>query len=83
MIMNVMRKLPFGDDKKEVFNVERVFMDTKGFHVILATDKGENFYFNHMSEKIKYLSKTKGMVITSISWNEDAGEDSTKVLLFF
>ena len=80
MILNVMRKLPFGDDKKEIIYIDRVFIDSKGFHTILASDKGENFYFHHQSEKIKYLSKLKGMIVTSISWNEESSDDSTKVL---
>lgn len=79
MIMNVMRKLPFGEDKKEIINIDRIFMDSKGFHTILSSDKGENFYFYYLSEKIKYLSKLKGMIITSVSWNNEATDDSTKV----
>lgn len=79
MIMNVMRKLPFGDDRKEVVNIDRIFIDSRGFHTILASDKGENFYFHYSSDKIKYLSKLKGMIITSVSWNNESTDDSTKV----
>jgi len=82
MIMNAIRALPFGDDRKEIINVDRVFMDSKGIHTILASNKGENFYFHHLNEKIRYLGKLKGVIITSISWNEESGEDTTKVLFF-
>lgn len=81
MIMNAIKKLPFGDDKKEVVNIDRVFIDSRGAHTILASDKGENFYFHYSSEKIRYLGKLKGVIITSISWNEDSTDDSTKVWL--
>lgn len=82
MIMNAIKKLPFGDDRKEIINIERVFMDSKGIHTILASDKGENFYFHHLSEKIRYLGKLKGVIVTSVSWNEDAGDDSTRVFKY-
>jgi len=80
MIMNVMRKLPFSD-KKEVITIDRLFSDTKGFHAILASEKGENFLFQLSSEKIRYLPRLKGAIVTSVSWNEDCGEDSTKDIL--
>ena len=80
MIMNVMRKLPFSE-KKEALSIDRLFCDSKGLHCILASDKGENFYFGGVAEKVRYLAKLKGFIVTSVSWNEESTEENTKDLL--
>lgn len=81
MIYNVIKKLPIGEQKKDVVVIDRVFMDPKGFHCFICSDRGENFYLHCQSEKIRYLGKLKGQVVTSVGWNDELGIDSnsTKV----
>lgn len=82
LIYNAIKKFPLGESKKDVVYIDRVFMDPKGHHTLICCDKGENFYFNNLSEKLKYLSKLKGVVITSVAWNEESVEKSTNVLFY-
>jgi hypothetical protein len=49
-------KKPFYDDRDKKDNIiERVFMDPKGYHVILCTDSGDNFYINYRDAKVRSL----------------------------
>ena len=81
-IYNAIKKLPIGDQKKDVVIIDRVFMDPKGIHCFICSDRGENFYFHCQSEKIRYLGKLKGHLVTSVGWNDELGMESTRVKLF-
>lgn len=43
-------------------------MDARGYHAILCSSGGENYYFHIKDIKIRYLSKLKGVVVKSIAY---------------
>lgn len=62
------------------------FCDTKGIHTIIKYigKKTNYFYLNSNSTKTKLLtalSKSENVDITAISFNEEANEDSTRLLI--
>lgn len=78
-------KKPFADDKdkKESMIIERAFADPKGYHCILSTDGGDNFYLNIKDNKIKYLQGLRGKIVKAAAFNEIGTEDDTNVYTFF
>lgn len=76
-------KKPFYDDKdkKDTVVIERVFMDPKGYHAILCSDSGDNFYISFRDSKIRYLSSARGKIIKSIAWSDCCTEDASKVAI--
>jgi hypothetical protein len=74
-------KKPFQEDrdKKENLIIERVFLDSKGYHSILSTDGGDNYYINLKDSKVRYLQGVRGKVIKAVAWNENCTEEATKV----
>ena len=56
-------------------------MDPRGFHAILCTDSGDNFYINYRDNQIRYLQGLRGKIIRSIAWSDQCQEDLTKDIL--
>lgn len=54
-------------------------MDLKGFHCLLCSFKGENYYLNINEKKIRFLKQFKGVVIKSVAWDETCSKENTKV----
>ena len=42
--------------KTKEFIVEKVFLDTKGYHCIFSNNAGQNYYFNCDENKIRNLA---------------------------
>ena len=42
--------------KTKEFIVEKVFLDTKGYHCIVSNNAGQNYYFNCDENKIRNLA---------------------------
>ena len=76
-------KKPFYEDrdKKDSTIIERVFLDSKGFHAILCADSGDNFYINYKDSKIRYLQGVRGKIIRSIAWSDQCTEEQSKVFI--
>ncbi|KAM3584072.1 tethering complex subunit [Umbelopsis sp. WA50703] len=63
--------------------VTDAFFDPTGRHLIITTDRGENYYLYQKWQKCKPLKHLKGHVITSIAWNKQAtlADPSTREIL--
>ena len=50
-------------------------MDPKGYHSIICTDNGDNYYVGYRDNRVRYLQGVKGKVVKSIAWNDQCVED--------
>ncbi|OZJ06836.1 hypothetical protein BZG36_00188 [Bifiguratus adelaidae] len=57
--------------------IHKIFFDPTGRHLIMTTDKGENYYLYQKWTRTKQLGKLKGLVIESVAWNKTALNTST------
>ncbi|CAK9083711.1 unnamed protein product [Durusdinium trenchii] len=69
------------DFKEQVGEVSRVFLDVTGFHALLTNSSGDSWYLNFQSTQALRLSKLKGHVLESASWDVEATTSSTRDLL--
>ncbi|VDD93561.1 unnamed protein product [Enterobius vermicularis] len=53
-----------------------VHIDVAGYHAILSSTSGENFYVNLKNDQQKPFKRAKGHVITAIGWNSSLGTES-------
>jgi hypothetical protein len=44
-----------GNDDSKMQSIRKIYMDQIGYHCIICTDKGDNYYFNLNQTKIKQL----------------------------
>lgn len=65
----------------EVGIIKRLFLDPSASHLIISTTLAENFYLHAQSRSPKALSRLKGVVIESISWNPSQPTASTREIL--
>lgn len=61
--------LPFKRSAQELGKIDKLFLDPKGLHLIVTTNKNENFYINKDSKTFKNLYELKNINISSIAWN--------------
>jgi vacuolar protein sorting-associated protein 18 len=72
----------FDVSKKCGGNIERLFLDPTGSHLIIACNNSENFYMHSSYKKVRTLHKTKGVYLCSVAWNKKEGtEKNTKAIL--
>ena len=57
--------------KKLGGGIHSLFMDPLGVHIVISFISGDNFYLNASVERPVALSKMKGVVISSIAWNQN------------
>lgn len=65
----------------EIGVIKRLFLDPSASHLIIATTLAENYYLHTQSRTPKALSRLKGVVIESISWNPSQPTASTREIL--
>jgi len=65
-------------DKKGLAVVERCFLDQKGTHCLLCTTKGENYYINKRSDKVRLLRNFRERIRSAII-DEQSSEQLVKV----
>jgi sugar-specific transcriptional regulator TrmB len=65
----------------EVGVIRRLFLDPSASHLIVSTTLAENYYLHTQSRTPKALSRLKGVVIESISWNPSQPTASTREIL--
>ena len=58
-----------------------MFLDPSASHLIITTTLGENYYLHTQSRQPKPLSRLKGVIIESISWNSSLPTASTREIL--
>jgi hypothetical protein len=61
--------------------IKRLFLDPSASHLIVTTTLAENYYLHTQSRTPKALSRLKGVVIESISWNPSQPTASTREIL--
>ncbi|KAI8344695.1 Pep3/Vps18/deep orange family-domain-containing protein [Chlamydoabsidia padenii] len=63
--------------------ITKLFFDPTGRHLIITTDREENYYLYEKWRRTKQLNKLKGITITSIGWNKQAtlADPSTREIL--
>lgn len=57
--------------------VDAVFVDVKGYHLIVKTSKLEYYYVSRIDTKWKHLSKLKGSMVTSMVFVESLVTESS------
>jgi hypothetical protein len=65
----------------EIGVIKRLFLDPSASHLIVTTTLAENYYLHTQSRAPKALSRLKGVVIESISWNPSQPTASTREIL--
>jgi len=65
----------------EIGVIKRLFLDPSASHFIVTTTLAENYYLHTQSRAPKALSRLKGVVIESISWNPSQPTASTREIL--
>ncbi|KAG9202695.1 hypothetical protein G6514_004187 [Epicoccum nigrum] len=65
----------------EIGVIRRLFLDPSASHLIVTTTLAENYYLHTQSRTPKALSRLKGVVIESISWNPSQPTASTREIL--
>ncbi|PSN71009.1 hypothetical protein BS50DRAFT_271262 [Corynespora cassiicola Philippines] len=65
----------------EIGIIKRLFLDPSASHLIITTTLAENFYLHTQSRTPKALSRLKGVVIESVSWNPSQPTASTREIL--
>lgn len=60
-------------------NLDRIFLS--GYHAIISSDSGENFYINYRDSKIKPLEQLRGKVVKAIAWSEVSDQNDTNEIL--
>jgi hypothetical protein len=65
----------------EIGVIKRLFLDPSASHLIVTTTLAENYYLHTQSRTPKALSRLKGVVIESISWNPSQPTASTREIL--
>jgi hypothetical protein len=50
-------------------NIKNIYLDSKGYHCIIAAEGGNNFYFNYKDNKIKILKELKGQNIKALAFH--------------
>jgi len=65
----------------EVGVIRRLFLDPSASHLIVTTTLAENYYLHTQSRTPKALSRLKGVVIESVSWNPSQPTASTREIL--
>ncbi|PFH32092.1 Pep3/Vps18/deep orange family protein [Besnoitia besnoiti] len=58
--------------------IRRVFLDSKGFHCLVAMANGDNYYVHFSSEQARLLPRLKDHFVESVAWNKQATETSTR-----
>jgi hypothetical protein len=61
--------------------IKRLFLDPSASHLVVTTTLAENYYLHTQSRTPKALSRLKGVVIESISWNPSQPTASTREIL--
>ena len=68
-----------GDQKKKgEIAIDKLFLDTKGYHCILSNTNGQNYYFHLNDSRIRPVYKIHGVVIKSIGFDDLTTEETTK-----
>nr|CUU97575.1 hypothetical transcript [Hymenolepis microstoma] len=57
--------------------VHNLFVDYRGFHIIISMQSGVNFYTTRKSKKFKQIQKAKDILINSVAWNQYHESDTT------
>ncbi|KAH6622436.1 Pep3/Vps18/deep orange family-domain-containing protein [Boeremia exigua] len=65
----------------EIGVIRRLFLDPSASHLVVTTTLAENYYLHTQSRTPKALSRLKGVVIESISWNPSQPTASTREIL--
>ncbi|KAJ4324112.1 tethering complex subunit [Neodidymelliopsis sp. IMI 364377] len=65
----------------EIGVIKRLFLDPSASHLVVTTTLAENYYLHTQSRTPKVLSRLKGVVIDSISWNPSQPTASTREIL--
>ncbi|KAH3760124.1 vacuolar protein sorting protein 18 [Pelomyxa schiedti] len=69
---------PRSDDSQ----INKIFLDPTGYHLIISLESDENYYFNSSYTKAKYLPRCKGVKIESVAWDlQNTDPKSTKEIL--
>ncbi|KAH7390469.1 Pep3/Vps18/deep orange family-domain-containing protein [Pyrenochaeta sp. MPI-SDFR-AT-0127] len=65
----------------EIGVIRRLFLDPSASHLVITTTLAENYYLHTQSRTPKALSRLKGVVIESLSWNPSQPTASTREIL--
>jgi hypothetical protein len=65
-------ELPFKRSVQELGKIEKLFLDPLGNHLIVTTNRNENFYIHKSSKVFKPLNDFKNVNISSVAWNVHA-----------
>ena len=68
--------------KDRQMNVKTVYLDPKGFHCIIISEMGNNFYLNYNESKIKILPRLKGINIKALAFHSSGTENKSGNILF-
>ncbi|KAF6032156.1 VPS18 [Bugula neritina] len=68
--------IEFRDD-----DVENIYMDPTGDHVIISMASESNYYLHRLSKSLKILSKFSGHIISAVAWNDECALRYTGPLL--
>ena len=68
--------------KDRQMNIKTVYLDSKGYHCIIVSEMGNNFYLNYQEKKIKILPKLKGVNIKALAFHSSGTESKSGNILF-
>jgi hypothetical protein len=60
--------------KERSANVKNIYLDSKGWHCIIAGDGGINYYLNYRDSKVKILKELKGVNLKAVSFHGATSE---------
>lgn len=62
--------------------MKNVYLDFKGYHCIIVCDQGNNLYINHKDNKIRVITKLKGIPIKTLAFHSSGNESKSGYILF-
>lgn len=65
----------------EIGVIRKVFLDPTASHLLVSTTLGENYYLHAQSRGPRPLTRLKGVVIDSVSWNPSQPTATTREIL--
>ncbi|CAK0813043.1 unnamed protein product, partial [Prorocentrum cordatum] len=68
----------FGKDR--CTELRKVLLEPKGFHALVTNGQGDSWYLS-LDGKARPLSKLKGHIVETVSWDPDSTESCTKDLI--
>ena len=63
-------------------NIESIFLDPTGNHLLISMATGDNYYLHSSFDRVRSLKKMSGVHIQSIAWDKHGGgENATQTIL--